>query len=836
MASPSPVPSASQPARADAESGCWEGRLFGAFRLLAPDGADATPTSRKARALVAYLLSATDDVTTRERLAGLLWSERGEDQARASLRQAVYELRALTSGDSPLIAIDRTRVLFVTTRVTTDGARLEAAAQAADAIALAAVVGDRPAEFLADLDGIDPVFDEWLSFERTRRRDGRRRALLVVADRKLAAEDDEAAQQLADRLLACDPADEAAARIAMRASHHRGDRDAVRRHFASVTEALRRLVGVSPSAETEQVYQRSMATPRSIAEPLPVASILENTSDDLNATVDAVGSTPQPVAETAEVVEAPTAVMPLPTSHGARRWTLVAAAIALLAVGAVEIIGWRTAGPSTMQRVLLVEPMHVAGGDADAALLQTGFTAELSRVVVGKPAFIVRDADEAAGHSMDTLSDQTFVVTAESQSHNGVLRVGLRLLARKNGPILWASTLVGSVADVDALREQMAVKIADVAVCALDGRHTNLRDFRPDTLQLLFRACDLRHGESLETAKVLEKLTEQVPRFGHGWALLAVETSGEDDPLTTAASRAPARSESYARRALEMDPHDGTAYLGRAYALQGIAYWPQRMSILRQGLAVDPDNAGLELATALDLAQLGYLEQALAWSERAVRDDPYSPLTAALHARLLGDGVGGISGPAAATAFSEARQRFGPDPELALAEFRYQALCGNDRRAMELLADPTQGNHFQPVRAALWAALIETRADPSPARKVEAERAFDAAIQAIPDINPWTLETLSFLHRVDEAYAYADRMPAQPPWVTSRDALFNNVTRPLRDDPRFMTLAARLGLVTIWRTTNQWPDFCKEPGLGYDCRQEADRALSANPRPLVAPS
>jgi hypothetical protein len=45
--------------------------------------------------------------------------------------------------------------------------------------------------------------------------------------------------------------------------------------------------------------------------------------------------------------------------------------------------------------------------------------------------------------------------------------------------------------------------------------------------------------------------------------------------------------------------------------------------------------------------------------------------------------------------------------------------------------------------------------------------------------------------------------------------------REFRKDPRFMQLAVRAGLVDFWRKTREWPDFCNEPGLPYDCKKGA---------------
>ena len=51
--------------------------------------------------------------------------------------------------------------------------------------------------------------------------------------------------------------------------------------------------------------------------------------------------------------------------------------------------------------------------------------------------------------------------------------------------------------------------------------------------------------------------------------------------------------------------------------------------------------------------------------------------------------------------------------------------------------------------------------------------------------------------------------------------LFRPTMRALRSDPRFMRVAAHLGLLAHWRNSGKWPDFCFEPDLGYDCQTEA---------------
>lgn len=69
--------------------------VLGGFSLQTGDGRTLPIANRKARGLLAYLALNPSRRESRERLAGLLWSDRGEDLARASLRQCLKQLRKL---------------------------------------------------------------------------------------------------------------------------------------------------------------------------------------------------------------------------------------------------------------------------------------------------------------------------------------------------------------------------------------------------------------------------------------------------------------------------------------------------------------------------------------------------------------------------------------------------------------------------------------------------------------------------------------------------------------------------------------------------------------------
>ncbi len=162
------------------------------------------PRGRKARALLGILGLAGGAAVPRQRLGNLLWSRSGEAQQRGSLRQALHELQeALGEAAAALLRADREAVLLRGDGVWVDALEV-ARASAARPEALELL--DRGGELLADLDGLDPAFDQWLAEQRRRLRGQAAAAAGAVL---AAAGEPGARAAAAQRLLALDPEDAA---------------------------------------------------------------------------------------------------------------------------------------------------------------------------------------------------------------------------------------------------------------------------------------------------------------------------------------------------------------------------------------------------------------------------------------------------------------------------------------------------------------------------------------------------------------------------------------------------------------------------------------------------
>jgi hypothetical protein len=76
-------------------------KVLGGFEARIGPGAPLDIATRKTRALLAYLALPPGRAHARDKLTGLLWSDRGDEQARNSLRQALTELGRVLAGIEP---------------------------------------------------------------------------------------------------------------------------------------------------------------------------------------------------------------------------------------------------------------------------------------------------------------------------------------------------------------------------------------------------------------------------------------------------------------------------------------------------------------------------------------------------------------------------------------------------------------------------------------------------------------------------------------------------------------------------------------------------------------
>ena len=249
--------------------------LLGPLTVL-HDGAPLDLPGRKTQALFAYLCCRAGAPVPRETLCGLFWGERGDDQARTSLRQTLATLRRAlgpaaaaldTTGDAlridPAAApTDLATVMAITRNATIDDLR--------DAATLGG-------ELLEGLGPVEPEFDRWLSGERAAVRARQVAILDRLSDLHFAAGEIDDVLACDARLLALDPLQERVHRRSMRALAAQQRYDAALRQFAAAEQVLSAELGLRPDPETLALAQeirnrRRSGAPADAPQPQPTAA------------------------------------------------------------------------------------------------------------------------------------------------------------------------------------------------------------------------------------------------------------------------------------------------------------------------------------------------------------------------------------------------------------------------------------------------------------------------------------------------------------------------------------------------------------------------------------
>src|SRR5215213_3364195 len=171
--------------------------LLGPVRLASSAGDDLTPKARKTRALLA-LVALSKSPIPRARLTDLLWGDRGEEQAKASLRQALYQLRSLAS--CGYFKADRHSVGLGPKKLQSDLAHVKRLIAQEDAESLAEALETIEYPFLGTLDDLTPELDDWLRDERTRLSSSIVTGVMPLAKGALANGNAATARRLADQL------------------------------------------------------------------------------------------------------------------------------------------------------------------------------------------------------------------------------------------------------------------------------------------------------------------------------------------------------------------------------------------------------------------------------------------------------------------------------------------------------------------------------------------------------------------------------------------------------------------------------------------------------------
>jgi DNA-binding winged helix-turn-helix (wHTH) protein/TolB-like protein len=537
-------------------------------------------------------------------------------------------------------------------------------------------------------------------------------------------------------------------------------------------------------------------------------------------------------------------------SDARSRWiraATVVLALLCLAAGGLWIFRGRLrpAEPSADIRVAVL-PFDTVGQDPAARRLGDALPAKIIEALSQDEVLTISRADGAAlrGAGADAQAARLGVgltVDGVVESDGKSLKVDVHLEDPRAHVTLWSKAFDGTAQDPGTLEDRVAARATAVTKWALSPRLRAVWKDRALVANYLEAQDESEHENGGRYLEIARNLVARAPGFAAGHTLLGYALIGSARPTSEEPSigvdQAVAESAKQAQIAMSLDPKDGGPYALLNNDLP-LSAWRERERWLLKGLSIDPDNAGLACTYAWYLlANVGRNQAAVDWLRSSVRTYPYiGNCTEVLAVELAYTG----RADEAAAMIATTRRRWdvwdapAADLAIAIATHRYE-------RAIALFDDPAYIRVLgSPPASAIEKsrAFVRILAAADPAWMRAEARAVAGAVESGVVSHGEAVWDLAALGDVDGAFREADRAFTTPTigqaaglefgtegGVTS---LFTPGTAAMRRDPRFMALAARIGLVDYWRATGHWPDFCAEPGLPYDCKAEAARLAAAH--------
>jgi WD40 repeat protein/class 3 adenylate cyclase len=248
-------------------------RLLGQFDVRL-DGKRIVVSSRAGQSLLAYLAMTTGTPHRREKLAGTLWPDSSEENARKNLRQELWRIRkaipnqGLTAGSDYLLSDEYTITFNRDADYWLDVSILER--PDLDPQSLTSSLSLYQGELLPGF------YDDWVVFHRERIQNLFESKMERLVEKLVDAERWTAVQEQSERWLTLGNAPEPAYRALMLSHSARGDMAKVSAVYQRCVDDLHDRFGVEPSAETHALYNgllKGARAPRRIVPAQPSGTV-----------------------------------------------------------------------------------------------------------------------------------------------------------------------------------------------------------------------------------------------------------------------------------------------------------------------------------------------------------------------------------------------------------------------------------------------------------------------------------------------------------------------------------------------------------------------------------
>lgn len=449
---------------------------------------------------------------------------------------------------------------------------------------------------------------------------------------------------------------------------------------------------------------------------------------------------------------------------------------------------------------------------------------QIEAVLVGERAELVATGSASPAPGL--------IVTGilRDDGHNAI--VDVRIEDGATRAALWSTEFKRGSREASDLPLEVAARVADVVNMTNFARNANPPLTDDSALTALLQTTDMiRDTNDGAWAPMLEKAQGVVarhPEFAFGHSVLAAAYAKAADSINVP-DRAREMSDAARREAnltLKLDPKDAGAYAVLSWLEEPYNY-RAREAILLRGIKFarhpkEPLGALYSYEGTL-LSSVGRLREALSFQLIARATDEWGPSKTAKLALNYAN-MGNL--PAAKGWFQKAFQRWPNHSGVRRVGQYIAGFYEPPAKGLAMIKAMNAQRSPDDDQTTIWRSFIEARA----AHSAQVSAATIPKIREAADQSKIPRETeimmLAGLGEpklaIEAANSALDKQQLQA-WF-----LFTPITRNIRQDPGFVGLAARMGLIKYWRETGKWPDFCTDRASRSECSPQLLAALQSN--------
>jgi len=451
---------------------------------------------------------------------------------------------------------------------------------------------------------------------------------------------------------------------------------------------------------------------------------------------------------------------------------------------------------------IAVLPFENLSDDKNTAYFSDGITEEILNALAQIPNLKVaarRSAFQFKGNDLDLhkigqVLGVAHILEGSLQKAGDQVRINVQLVDVQNGLQAWSEKYDRKLDNVFAVEDEIAKAIATRLRVQLTGGagqplvvdSTN----NPRAHELYLRGLTLlaARGPGLrEASDLFQQAVKLDASYAQAWGALAItELLLPSYGLDSFDASLP-RGESAAQRALSLDSNTASAYVAVGLANTFRCRWPEADQAFRRALVLAPGDAEAVNQYAQFLSAIGQLEAGLHEIERAQQLDPLSPIIGVIHAGALA----ALRRDAAAEAQIKKILAAHPDFEAA---HNWGACQYIDRKMYpEAETELRSLGKLKGQNEDAKALLVRGMADP--AQRVAAVNSLETSPDNA-DIRQDAIWYAFYLISLGERGRALDELEIYAVKHNSAFAgwLWNRGFDPLRDEPRFKAVLAKLAL------------------------------------------